>query len=239
MTIEAVIDTLDGVGEEIKSFYAEQDGKFVLNVAEFTAAQVEKSTSGLKAKVDELLGEKKTAAAKAKEAEAAAQAAKDEAARNSGDVEALEASWQAKLNAAIAEKDGAIGALQGSVEKLTVGQQATAIAAEMAVQGSASVLERIVRDRLTVEMTENGPLVRVLDAAGKPSASSIDELKKELAGDEALKPILVGSKASGGGAASANGGAGAGNTVEASKLETMTPAEKADFFKANPGVSVI
>jgi hypothetical protein len=172
------------------------------------AAAVEKETGGLKAKVDELLGEKKTAAAKAKEAEEAAQAAKDEAARKAGDIEALEKSWADKLAAANGAKDETISAQQKAIEALTIGAKAAEIAAELAVQGSASVLERIVKDRLSVEMTDNGPLVRVMDAAGKPSALSLDDLKAELSADAALGPIISGSKASGGGAAGANGGAG-------------------------------
>jgi hypothetical protein len=43
---------------------------------------------------------------------------------------------------------------------------------------------------------------------------------------------------SGAGGVGRNGGAGTGKTIAASELETMTPAEKATFFKANPGVSI-
>ena len=181
----------------------------------FTEEQVrellEKETSGLKSKLDELLGEAKTAKQKAKEEAKAREEAAAEAARKAGDVEALEKSWQEKLAKTAAEKDEQLKSLQQTVESLTVGATATALAAELAVQGSASVLERIARDRLTVEMTEEGPKVRVKDASGKPSAATLDDLKAELSNDPALKPLIVGSKASGGGAAGANGGAGKPN----------------------------
>jgi len=160
------------------------------------------------AKINELLGEKKAAAAKAKEAEDAAAAATEEAARKKGDIEALEKSWADKLANATSDKDATISAQQKAIESLTIGAKASAIASELAVQGSATVLERIVKERLSVEMTDDGPLVRVVDASGKPSAASIEDLKAELQADAALKPLLVGSKASGGGAAGANGSGG-------------------------------
>lgn len=181
----------------------------------FTEDQVrellEKETSGLKSKLDELLSEAKTAKQKAKEEAKAREEAAAEAARKAGDVEALEKSWQEKLAKTTSEKDEQLQSLQKTVESLTVGATAKDLAAELAVQGSAPVLERIARDRLTVEMTEEGPKVRVTDASGKPSAATLEDLKQELTNDPALKPLIVGSKASGGGAAGANGGAGKPN----------------------------
>lgn len=187
------------------------DGEQENTAKTFTEDQVqemiEKATGGLKAKVDELLGEKKQASAKAKEAEEAAAKAAEEAARKQGDTEALDKSWAKKLADAEAAHKAQIEALQGNLQGLTVGAAAKDIAAEMAVQGSASVLERIVRDRLSYEMTDEGAKVRVLDASGKPSAATLDDLKAELANDAALKPLISGTKASGGGAAGAGGGA--------------------------------
>ena len=197
-------------------------------VNEMIAAAVEKETGGLKSKVDELLGESKAAKAKAKEeAEARAKAA-DEAAKKSGDVEALEKSWQEKLAQAERERDAQLSGLQSTVEALTVGSAAKDIAAELAIQGSASVLERIARDRLSVEMTDEGPRVRVKDATGKPSAATLDDLKAELTNDSALKPLIIGGKASGGGAANANGGAGGGKKENRS---TMNAESKAAYIR--------
>lgn len=200
----------------------------------FTKADVDRliseATTGLKSKVDELLGEKKTAAQKAKDAEAEAARIAEEAARKAGDVKALEDSWTAKLAKAEEGYKGQIGSLQKTVEALTVGREAAALAGELAVQGSSTVLERIVRDRLSVEMTEDGPKIRVMDASGKPSAATLADLKAELVADPALAPIIAASKASGGGAAGANGGAGSvpkGNL--GGSREERTAALKARF----------
>lgn len=238
MAIDLILDALDGVDEAQKAFYAEKDGKFVLDPDKYAEAKAASVAQGLKAKNDELLGEKKAAAAKAKEAEEAAARIAEEAAKKTGDLEALEKSWGGKLTKAEEGYKATIAAQQKAIEGLTIGAAAKDIAAEMAVQGSASLLERVVRDRLSVEMGEDGPKIRVMDANGKPSALSLDDLKNELRGDPALKPIITASKANGGGAAGANGGAGTGKMIAASELEKMTPAQKAAFFKANPGVSV-
>ncbi|WP_372572908.1 hypothetical protein [Ruegeria jejuensis] len=58
MAIKAILDTLEGVDEANQAFYAEDGGKFVLDVDKYSAAQVsaavDKETSGLKANLDDL-----------------------------------------------------------------------------------------------------------------------------------------------------------------------------------------
>ena len=195
------------------------------------SAMIDEATKGLKAKNDELLGEKKTAASRAKEAEALAQSTAEEAARKAGDIKAVEESWQAKLTKREEELSGQLSGYQKSIQSLTVGREAAALAGEMAVQGSASVLERIVKDRLSVEMTDEGPKVRVLDAAGKPSAATLAELRAELTADKALAPLIAASKASGAGQPNANGGAET-KTVKRAVFDDMSQVARANFSKS-------
>ena len=102
--------------------------------------------------------------------------------RVKGDVAALEASWQAKLEQAEAKHAEATKALQDQVYKLTVGQTAQSLASELSIKGSEAVLLPHITNRLQVETDENGEVkVRVLDSQGKPSALSIDDLKKSFA----------------------------------------------------------
>lgn len=190
----------------------EQTPKGEQETATYTKEQVEQmiaeQTKGLSSKVEELLGETKAAKAKAKEEAEAREKAAEEAARKAGDTEALEKSWQEKLAKIEAEKGEALTAAQKQIQKLTKGAQAAKLAAEMAVEGSAGILERFIADRLDVDMSGEDPVIRVLDKAGKPSAMSLDDLKAEFSGDAAFAPLISGSKATGGGAAGANGGAG-------------------------------
>lgn len=204
------LDTLDGVDEAVRALYTEKDGKFVLGIE---GLPQQEDVSGLKAKVDELLGEKKLAEKKAREAEEAARLEREEAARKSGNVEELERSWSEKYTRREAELNGMLeqerGTLSGQIRDLTVGRTATDIASALAVQGSAKALLPHIERRLSVEQRDGKPVVVVLDAQGKLSAATLDELKAEIANDAAFAPLIAGSKASGGGAGGAGGGGGA------------------------------
>ena len=187
-----------------------------------------KGIEALKAKNEELLGETKAAKQKAREREEAAQKAAEEAAAKSGDVEALTESWKAKLTKREAELLAEVEKRDARLMDLTVNATASNIANELAVQGSAGVLAKLVRERLKYEDGK----VTVLDAEGKPSALTVDELKKEVADDPALAPLIVGSRATGGGAAGARGGGAAKSWNEMSGMERVelrrtNPAEHA------------
>jgi hypothetical protein len=204
------LDTLEGVDEAVRALYTEKDGKFVLGIE---GLPQQEDVSGLKAKVDELLGEKKLAEKKAREAEEAARLEREEAARKSGNVEELERSWSEKYNRREAELNGMLeqerGTLSGQIRDLTVGRTATDIASALAIPGSAKALLPHIERRLSVEQRDGKPVVVVLDQQGKLSAATLDELKAEFANDTAFAPLIAGSKASGGGASGAGGSGGA------------------------------
>ncbi|QHJ81572.1 MAG: hypothetical protein [Caudoviricetes sp.] len=222
------LDSLEGLSEEIKALYEEKDGAFYLKVEGLP--QQDADIEGLKKKNEELLAEKKAEQKKRQEAEDQARRETEEAARKKGDVAALEASWQAKLEQAEAKHAEANKALQDQVYKLTVGQTAQSLASELSIKGSEAVLLPHITNRLQVETTESGEVkVRVLDSQGKPSALSIDDLKKEFRGNVAFKPLIVASNASGSGASGGGSGGGA-----AKKPSEMTTQERLDFQKNDP-----
>lgn len=210
MTLKFQLDTLEGVDESIQAMYVEKGGKYVLNIEGLPQAE---DVSGLKSKVEELLGEKKAAEKARKDAEEQARLEREEAARKSGNVEELEKSWTEKFNRREAELSGQLestnSALQGQIRDLTVGRTATDIATTLAIPGSAKALLPHIERRLSVEQRDGKPTVVVLDASGKLSASTLDELKAEFTNDPAFGPLIAGSKASGGGAGGAGKGGGA------------------------------
>lgn len=217
------LDTLDGVDESVRALYTEKDGKFVLGIE---GLPQQEDVSGLKAKVDELLGEKKAAEKARKEAEEAARLEREDAARKSGNVEELEKSWSEKYNRREAELNGLLeqerGSLGSQIRDLTVGRTATDIAAALAIPGSAKALLPHIERRLSVELRDGKPTVVVLDQAGKLSAATLDELKAEFTNDTAFAPLIAGSKASGGGAAGAgNGGGAAKGNIGGTKQERI------------------
>lgn len=204
------LDSLDGVDESVRAFYTEKDGKFVLGIEGLPQPE---DVSGLKSKVEELLGEKKAAEKARKDAEDQARLEREEAARKSGNVEELERSWSEKYNRREAELNGTLEqertTLSTQIRDLTVGRTATDIASALAIPGSAKALLPHIERRLSVEQRDGKPVVVVLDQQGKLSAATLDELKAEFANDTAFAPLIAGSKASGGGAGGAGGGGGA------------------------------
>lgn len=210
MGLKYQLDTLDGLDDSVKSLYTEKEGKFVLGIEGLPQPE---DVSGLKSKVQELLDEKKAADKARKDAEEQARLDREEAARKSGNVEELERSWTEKYNRREAELNGMLeqerGTLSGQIRDLTVGRTATDIASALAIPGSAKALLPHIERRLGVEQRDGKPVVVVLDAQGKLSAATLDELKAEFANDVAFAPLIAGSKASGGGAGGAGGGGGA------------------------------
>lgn len=210
MTLKFQLDSLEGVDESVAALYVEKDGKFVLGIE---GLPQQEDVSGLKAKIQELLDEKKAEADKRKAAEEQARLEREEALRKSGNVEELEKSWSEKYSRREAELTSALeterATLQGQIRDLTVGRTATEIATTLAVPGSAKALLPRIERRLSVEQRDGKPTVVVLDAAGKLSAATLDELKAEFTNDPAFAPLIAGSKASGGGAGGAGKGGGA------------------------------
>lgn len=194
---------------------------------DWEAAQ--KSIAALEAKVAELLGETKAERDKRRQAEQAAEQAAQEKARASGDIEALEKSWSEKLTARENELRADLEAREAWVKDLTVGQTATAMAAELAVQGSAKALLPHIKARLGTDIREGRPVTVVLDEAGKPSAMTVEELRQEIANDPAFAPLIVGTKASGAGGVTGKGGA-PGNTKP---IKDWTDADKGRFIREN------
>ena len=113
------LDSLEGLDEGARAFYEEKEGKFQLKVDGIPQGE---DVTGLKAKIDELLGEKKTEAEKRKQAEDVARKAAEEAARKNGDVEALEKSWQEKLSKREQELLGTNQSQAELIKSLTVGR---------------------------------------------------------------------------------------------------------------------
>lgn len=221
MGLKYLLDTLEGVDDTVRALYTEKDGKFVLGIEGLPQPE---DVSGLKSKVEELLGEKKAAEKARKEAEDLARTEREEAARKSGNVEELEKSWSEKYNRREAELNGMLeqerGTLSTQIRDLTVGRTATDIASALAIPGSAKALLPHIERRLSVEQRDGKPVVVVLDQAGKLSAATLDELKAEFANDSAFAPLIAGSKASGGGAAGAgNGGGAAKGNIGGTKTE--------------------
>mgnify|MGYP000844666086 FL=1 len=232
MSLKFEIDTVEGLDASIAGLYDKtESGKFRLKVEGI------EDVGGLKKKVDELLSEKKAAAQARAEAERAAAQAAEEAARKSGDVAALEKSWQEKYSKGIGEKDSELSALRGSLNKMLVDNVAVSLANELAVQGSAAILIPHIKARLEVDTTGGEPKTIVLGTDGKRSALTVEELKAEFAANQAFAPVLAGSKATGGGASGTGAGGGAAKTVSRAQFEQMSAGQQMEHIRAGGKVN--
>lgn len=171
-----------------------------------------------------------------KEQEQAARKAAEEAAKKSGDVEALEKSWSEKLSASEAAHAESEATYKGMINDLTVGAAATTMAAELALDGSAEVLIPHIKSRLTMELRDGKPTVKVT-VDGKPSALSLDDLKKEISESKAFAPIIKGSNSSGGGVNTGQGKGGA-KTMKRSDFDTLSPIQQSHFIRNEKGTVV-
>lgn len=220
-------DNLDAIDEPLRSLYEEKDGKFRLKVEGIPDAD------GLKKKNNELLDELKGYKRAQKEKEDALAKEREELLAKSGDVEALRKSYDEKMTKITTDYSTREQNYQQQLQKLTVGQTATTLAAELAIPGSAPVLLPHIQARLSMEIRDGVPVTVVLGQDGKPSALTIDDLKSELTANQAFAPIIAASKAAGGGASgSGNGGGAAKKAVTRSQFDQMNAVQRMEHLKS-------
>lgn len=152
------------------------------------------------------------------------------------DKEALEKSWKTKLEKTEAKLKAEVDKRDSQIRKIMVEDKAREIAARISTTPKA--MERILRDRITIEEDGEEFAIRILDKDGKPSALSVTELEKEMLSDKELSGIIKGSQASGGGAEKGGqGGGGAFNVADFRNTDgSVNWAKVADANKADPTV---
>jgi hypothetical protein len=154
-------------------------------------------------------------------------------ARRAGDIETLEKSWKSKLDLATSDAALKLAEKDKFIQGVLVDSVATSLASELSGENAHLLLPHIT-PRLVADLTGAKPLTRVLDGEGKPSALSVEDLKKEISGNKKFAPIIIASKASGGGAAGGvqhgNGGADSGDK----KFNDYTEKERTEWYKRDP-----
>lgn len=214
------LDSLDGLGEEQKALYEEKGGAFVLKVEGIPQGE---DVSGLKAKLDELLSEKKAASEKAKQEAEKARKAEEEKAKKEGDFEALSKSYEQK----IADLEAKLEADRKAAEQDKISRQATLIAADLAQGANQEILSTFIERRLRLE----GGEIKVTDEQGNLTISTVDQLKEEFRTNPKFGALVVASNASGGGAGDAkpaSGGAGG------KKFSEMSEQERTALYDKDP-----
>jgi hypothetical protein len=227
------LDSLEGLDKSLAGFYEEKEGKFSLKVDGLEDTGALKRAKDYE-KTAKQAAEKELAAARAliAERDARLEELTGNTHRKAGDIEALDKSWGEKLAKATGEKDNEIKQRDAWLRDLTVTSAAQGLASELAVEGSAKALLPHIQARLAMDMRDGRPVAVVLGPDGKPSASTLEELKKEFINDAAFAPLIVGTKANG---ASSNKGKGGGASTGGKTPGQMTLQEKAEFIE-NHGI---
>lgn len=179
-----------------------------------------------KVELDRIKAEKK--AADDETARIAAEA-ETERAKKAGDITALETSWQGKVKTAEDEGNAKNEKLSGALKKLLVDNVAQTIANEIST--APKLLIPHIKLRLIAELEGDEPVTRVVDLAGKPTALTIEDLKKEFVANKDFAAIIKGSGASGG---SSGQGQGDGQGSGDKKLSEMGDAERKALHAKDP-----
>jgi len=218
-------EELEALDESVRSLYTDKDGTYVLAVEGIPEPE---DTGALKRAKDHEKEARKQAEAKAKELEVRLRDLEDTKSRDRGDVKSLEESYQRKLQELETKARQENEKLTSIIKRNTVEAEARRLAAELSGPNADIILPHILQ-RMSVELDDEGPRVRVLDEKGVVTADTPEDLKNYFFTNQRYSPIIIGSKATGSGAAGAKSGGGVHK-----KLSEMTATEEALFAKQNP-----
>ena len=212
-------EEFSALDESQQGLYSQGEDGYTLNVEGVPKEDV----TGLKQKIDKLLGEKKTAQQKAIEAEERAKAEAAEKLKKANDFEQLYNSSEAERQKTANE----LTDLKNTIQKQKLRSEASSIAGEMTKDTArAKLLTEQIQSRLSLVDGE----VRVLDASGNLTVSTINELTNSI---KAEYPFLIdGSKSTGGGATGSSSGADDSKIVSRDEFEQMNAHKRMKFVKS-------
>lgn len=222
---KAAYDELD---DGIKSLYKQKGDDYFLDVEGSNDDDVD----ALRRARDREAQEAKELRTRLRDAEQKLQDLGGDDARKRADVEALDKSWKEKYEKREREL------LEGSTKKdelikrMMAEDRAEALANK--ISNAPTLMKRVIRDRLHVDMDGDQPTLKVLDKDGKPSALTVEDLEKEIVADKEFATIIIGSKASGGGAGTGDlpGKSSASpNSGQQTDFAKMSPQEHAAYLK--------
>jgi len=204
---------------------AEEFAALQTQLADLTASSATMQTENerLTAKIGEANKHAKAAEAlAAKEAAAKAQA--------SGDFEQLHKSSETAREALQKQLDD----VMGNVANEKRNNSAMKLASELAEGPNVDLLSQFIAPRL--KYTDDG--IKVTNASGELTVSTLEDLKKEFEGDVKYASLLKGSKASGGGAqGGGEGGGAAQKQIDRAEFNALSLIGQAEFIKSGGTVT--
>jgi len=167
----------------------------------YTQAEVDALVGGLKTKVDELLNEKKSAAQKAKDAEAEALRVSQEAAKKAGELDKFEQSLRGEFGKEREALEAQLNALRGNV----LGSSKKAVLGGFAGDFIAPESLDLVSQLVKTDFDGTEVKTQFTDFAGNVITTDPAEFRKWMAKHPAISHLMRADGASGGGAAGGKG----------------------------------
>lgn len=250
--IEQVFETREDAPEWLRPSLLEQDGKFVFQ------AELAHEVGGLKKALETERKQKADAEKKLKgfdgidveqyqkliaereELEARqAQKAGDWQTREDQLKKQLQADltkYKGQYESEVMSRDAKIALMQSALEKSLIEAQATA--AISALKGTPELLLPHVMQRVKIFEEDGDYTVKVLDPQGQPRIAdvkgtpfTIKNLIEEMRQDPIFGRAFEATGAGGSGAQHGNKSAGGGKTMSRANFETLSPSQKAEFFR--------
>lgn len=192
----------------------------------YTQAELDEAIAGLKAKNDELIGEKRTAAQKAKEEEQQRILAQQEAAKNSGKLEDFEKTIRGQYEPVIAERDARLKSMQDRI----LGSERNAVMGKVLSKGNfidadaADLLSQFVK----TEFDGDSVVTKFVGADGNVITTDVEKFVEYCSNHKVISHLMKADAASGGGAGGGKGGGAAKGFAE------MSEADRIDLLKNDP-----
>lgn len=191
-------------------------------------AKLNEETAGLKAKVDELLGEKKRVQQEREEARLQAKLEAEEKAKRENDYKQL---FEAQKQESDTLRE-TIDKMNSTMQKTQISAEAGKIASQLTKDTQrAELLSEKISQRLTIVDGE----LRVTDESGQLTVSTPDELANTIRSKYEF--LVDGTQASGGGAARSDGRAEERpKEISRSEFDALSNGQRAEFFKSGGSV---
>lgn len=199
----------------------------------YTQAEVDEMVNGLKAKNDELLSEKKTAAQKAKEAEESRIAAEREAAKKAGELDKFEASLRGEFET---EKEALTGKYNALAERVTSSEK-KAVLGSFANDFHESASVDLIAQLVKTEFDGTDVKTQYTDFQGNVITTDAAEFKKWMQKHPSISHLMKADAASGGGANGNKGTSGADTgKLSTSQAEAKQKGDSLGFLSASLNV---
>lgn len=228
MALKRILQTLDGLSDDEKKHYKETQHNGATEY-HLDLGGDEDVAALLRAR-DHEKANRQAAEEKARAAEAKLQQAQ----RDAGDIPSLTRQWNEQFEAQKADFEKKLQARDAQTVAIAVENKAKEIA--VAISTAPELLEGHVAKQLKGEMRDGRVEVYVVNSQGERSTQTFDQFKEHLKTVEQFKPILIGSRAAGGGAnGGGNGGGGADQGMfNGKKYAELNDKERIEFNKTDP-----